>query len=132
MNASVSSSVDGKDYEKAMENAIERAIAAVAVKIEGDAIVNVPVDTGRLRGSITYATKKKRSYPKKAGDGVSQPAAKWTAHVGTNVEYAQHVEYGTRRRPGGQPYLRPALDSNKSIAPKLFQQEVEEGLKRGK
>lgn len=35
------------------------------------------------------------------------PSAEWV--VGTNVEYAPYVEFGTSRM-GAQPYLRPAVD----------------------
>ncbi|HEY1119887.1 MAG TPA: HK97-gp10 family putative phage morphogenesis protein [Acidimicrobiales bacterium] len=53
-----------------------------------------PVDTGRLRASITNALEKDP-------EGVS-------AVIGTNVEYAVYVEFGTGdTRP--QPFLRPAL-----------------------
>lgn len=134
MNAHVTNSMEGKDYGEAMDNAIERALTAVAIGIEGDAVSRVPVDSGRLKGSITYATKKKRSYPSgKAApsDGVSAPDEKWTAHVGTNVEYAQHVEYGTVKMKQ-QPYLQPALNDNRGRAQRIFDREIEAGLKRGR
>lgn len=53
-----------------------------------------PVDTGRLRSSITHA--------------LGKDSRSIYCDVGTNVEYAPYVEFGTsRQRP--QPYLRPAL-----------------------
>lgn len=53
-----------------------------------------PVDTGRLRSSITHEV---------GGD-----AEGIVARVGTNVEYAAHLEYGTVRM-SARPFLRPAL-----------------------
>lgn len=53
-----------------------------------------PVDTGRLRASITNALEKDT-------EGLS-------AVIGTNVDYAVPVEFGTSRTPA-QPFLRPAL-----------------------
>lgn len=134
MNVEVRNSMEGKNYPDAIGNAIERALTKIAIGIEGDAISRVPVDSGRLKGSITYATMKERSYPKGAAegnDGVSAPNDKWTAHIGTNVEYAQHIEYGTVRM-SAQPYLRPALNDNRTKAARVFQDDVREGLKRGR
>ena len=58
---------------------------------EGYAKRLCPVDTGRLRNSITHALDS-------GGRAV---------YVGTNVEYAPYVELGTARQKA-QPYLRPA------------------------
>jgi HK97 gp10 family phage protein len=138
MNAVVSNSMSGKNYEQALDGATERGITAVAVAIEGQAKLLPPIITGRLAGSITYATKKDRSHPTggpdyapDASDGVSAPASKWTAYVGTNVEYAPHVEYGARGK-SPQPFLRKALDEYRGKAPRIIQDEVKKGLKDGK
>lgn len=53
-----------------------------------------PVDTGRLRSSIT--------------DEVGADAGGLVARIGTNVNYAIFVELGTSRM-SARPYLRPAL-----------------------
>lgn len=54
-----------------------------------------PVDTGRLRSSITNEL---------GNDGGL------VAVIGTNVEYAPYVELGTRNAPA-QPFLLPALEA---------------------
>lgn len=64
------------------------------VRVETAAKRHAPVDTGRLRSSITHA--------------VERDSRGLVGLVGTNVEYAPHVEFGTLRQPA-QPYLRPAL-----------------------
>lgn len=66
----------------------------LAIKVERRAKRLCPVDTGRLRASITHVL-----LP--SGRGLE-------ARVGTNVDYAVHVEFGTSRAPA-QPFLRPAL-----------------------
>ena len=82
-----------KDNSDEVEAGIERAIGAALEEIgmlaEGYAKKRCPVDTGRLRNSITHMT---------SGN---------SAYIGTNVEYAPHVELGTRKQKA-QPYLRPA------------------------
>jgi HK97 gp10 family phage protein len=55
-----------------------------------------PVDTGRLRSSISWAVQI-------GGEGI-------VGRVGTDVEYAPYVEFGTSRMRA-QPYLRPAIQA---------------------
>lgn len=70
----------------------EQQAALKAQAIRTEAVLNAPVDTGRLRQSIGV---------KKIGEGHYR--------VGTNVEYAPLVEFGTRYTRA-QPFLRPALE----------------------
>lgn len=53
-----------------------------------------PVDTGRLRSSIEMV------------DG--RDAHGYFVEIGTNVEYAPYVEFGTQHSPA-QPFIRPGL-----------------------
>ena len=64
------------------------------LNIEGAAKDLCPVDTGRLRASIAHKVS-------------SAPIPDWGS-VGTNVLYARHVEFGTKKMKA-QPYLRPGL-----------------------
>lgn len=63
-------------------NAAEQALLRGALMIERDAKINVRVDTGRLRTSITHRL---------TGAGTASPMV----DVGTNVEYAKWIEFGT-------------------------------------
>ena len=101
------SNVKLTDNTKLIKNAtdqqIEAALEAIGLKVEGYAKLICPVDTGRLRNSITHVVKTNEK----------------TVYIGTNVEYAAAVECGTsRQRP--QPYLKPAAtqhtDEYKTIA----------------
>ena len=56
---------------------------------------NKTVDTGRLLGSISTDIKQD-------GSGI-------TAEVGTNVEYANYIEYGTYKM-SAKPFLNPAFE----------------------
>ena len=85
----------GKEVMKKEEQALLRA----ALIVERDAKLNAPVDTGRLRISISSRVMKK----------VLQ---KPYAEVGTNVEYAKSVEFGTSKQ-SAQPFLFPAYNNNK-------------------
>ena len=58
------------------------------------------VDTGRLRASITHRFEE--------GTGGEPPAA----YVGTSVEYAADLEFGTSRM-AARPFMRPSLEANR-------------------
>ena len=101
------SNVKLTDNTKLIKNATDQqigaALEAIGLKVEGYAKLICPVDTGRLRNSITHVVKTNEK----------------TVYIGTNVKYAAAVECGTsRQRP--QPYLKPAAtqhtDEYKTIA----------------
>ena len=85
----------------AIEEAVGDAVRKAAMLVEREAKINVPVDTGRLRGSIA-----------------SEEKTPLLFEVGTNVEYAAAVEFGT------QPYLGPAVESARSRYPDLIKEGV--------
>lgn len=76
----------------AMEKAIERGLEAIGLTAEGHAKKETPVDTGRLRNSISHAVEDKAAY------------------IGTNVEYAPYVELGSRGRDGKHMLQRAATE----------------------
>lgn len=104
--------------------------------VENDAKMKCPVDTGQLRASITHYVEGQ------------------TGIVGTNVEYAPYVEYGTgiyardgngRQTPWSyqradgkwittkgqkpQAFLEPALLENENEIFRLFEEAIEKGVK---
>lgn len=83
--------------------AIRVALEAIAVQAEGYAVALCPVDTSRLKNSISHAVE----------------VADERAYIGTNVEYAPYVEFGTSKM-AAQPFLKPAIadhvDEYKDIA----------------
>lgn len=86
---------------KATGQNLAAALRAGALVIETPAKAKAPVLTGNLRRSIHTE--------------VSTGGEKAEARVGTNVEYATVVEFGTSNRPP-KPYLRPAYDENRGKA----------------
>lgn len=118
-----------------LEAAMQRALNAIGLQLERNAkteinkaVYDTPPSptykrTGRLRASITYATKTEHSSPEgeaEAGDAdLRGEPDEDKVYVGTNVEYAPYVEFGTTRMRA-RPYLKPALmnhiDEYKTIA----------------
>ena len=112
----------GRDHTQAFDRLIEKALVTIGGLIEGDAALRAPRKTGRLAGSITYATKSEQSAveaPATNRDKIGKPSKEHEVWVGTNVEYAEYMEYGTKFT-GKQPYLRPAMDRNRKNAIKIL------------
>ena len=83
------------------------------------------VDTGRLRASVSSnwhgsgMERGKVDSQAEPDDGVGQPDKELTGVVGTNVDYGRYMEMGTvKLKP--RPYLRPALEKNRSKILGLF------------
>lgn len=88
-----------KRLEKEVPQQLNKTLIKNGLRIEREAKKIVPVDTGRLKNSIK-----------------TQQIEENEVEVGTNVEYAVDVEFGSpNRRP--KPYLFPALDI---VKPKLL------------
>lgn len=143
MGSAVSVTVNGlsalqakvKKLPNRLAESLARGVNQAAGIVEGSAKRFCPVDTGNLRGSIHI---NKRATPQDA-----------TASVGTNVEYAPYVEFGTGIRGSetntntnvavsyssdragqvAQPYLAPALRKNKANIERIINQNVIEGIK---
>ena len=69
---------NSKEILETLEKAKERALFAIGLAAEAHAKEKTPVDTGRLRNSITHVETTEATY------------------IGSNVEYAPAVELGSR------------------------------------
>lgn len=92
----------------ALENAKNQGLEAIGMTAEGHAKKNTPVDTGRLRNSITHTTDSNAAY------------------IGTNVEYAPYVELGARGRKPVRMLTRAATEHKAE-----YKQIMENALKNG-
>lgn len=94
-----------------LRNRIPLALAAMGEIVEGYAKDDAPVDTGRLRNSITHQTEGNDEY------------------IGTNVEYAVYVELIDRyhHTNGKAHFLRDAAtnhgDELKAVAKTILEAE---------
>lgn len=130
-NVTITITDNSAEFLEAKNEAVARAMEACGEMAEGYAVLLCPVDTGNLRNSISHDSDEE------------------TAIVGTNVEYAPYVEYGTgiHAEGGGrstpwrykdkdgnwhttsgqkpQPFLRPAIadhtDEYKSLIESYLQ-----------
>lgn len=85
-----------------MHDKVQTGLEAIGAAAEGYAKKECPVDSGRLRNSITWATSESQGEgksPASIGDYTAQakPKRKYV-YIGTNVEYAPYVEYNEKAR----------------------------------
>ena len=123
-----------KELKKMVLDTATQAIAKGCFLVEGDAKILCPIVTTRLRGSISSnwngsgMARGKTGGAAKADDGIGQPEKELTGVVGTNVEYGRRVEMGfvgtdslgRTYNQAPKPYLRPALEKNRSKILGLF------------
>lgn len=102
MRGEVEITSNADEVKAAKDETVRRALEAVALQAEGYVAELAPVDTGRLRASITHDTDEDSAY------------------IGTNVEYAAYVEYGTSKTKE-QPFLRPGIENHMDEYQDIFQ-----------
>jgi hypothetical protein len=127
----------GDEIKKRSEKLKTKSIYQIGLVVMGDAKQLSAVDYGYLAASIQTASSERKTklespsaYAENkppAGHNVGSfkditgPSDQDQAYVGTAVDYAPDVEYGTINMYA-QPFLRPALDMAKGDVPKIVQQ----------
>jgi HK97 gp10 family phage protein len=99
---------NSEEVLRLFEEATERALEKIGLVAEGYAKKLTPVDTGRLRNSISHEV-----------DGQD-------VYIGTNVEYAPYVEMGTVRTKA-QPFLKPAATEHSQTYKGILESEYKNG-----
>lgn len=98
---------NSQKFLDALPEQIEQALIAIGLTAESYAKADCPVDTGRLRNSITNAVRTDEK----------------AVYIGTNVEYAAFVELGTSRMKA-RPYLKPAATEHTAEYKSLAEQAL--------
>lgn len=86
-----------EDVINAKDEALTRAMEAIGIQAEGHTKTYCPVDTGRLRGSISH----------QSGSGFDR-----SVYIGTNVEYAPYMEFGTSKGHKAHHYLQRGIENH--------------------
>lgn len=90
------------EYLKALDERLAVAFEAVGLQAQSHAQDYSPVDTGRLRASITHESSSEEVV------------------IGTAVDYGKYQELGTSRMRA-QPFLRPAIVNHLEEYKRLFE-----------
>lgn len=101
-----------EDNTKEMQRLFRKAIAAALEEMglagERFAKQEAPVDTGRLRNSITHVI----------------DTGEQAVYIGTNVEYAPYQEFGVRGRDG-KHFLEHAANNHNDYYQRIFKKHME-------
>ena len=134
MSASVSIDFEGleevlskfKSWPAGMRRAVAQAIGRSLQLVRNEAVRTAPVDTGRYRASIGA----------QAGPGanlgifqVKETKQTIIGRVGTRVEYAPYLEFGTRRMRAFHTLERAMRSQAKKIV-ELIEQTIERAARR--
>ena len=104
------------EIEHALDEQARRALQIVGMQVENYARNYAPVDTGRLRNSITS----------ELGPATDKPYVQ----IGSNVDYAVYQELSTSKMPacnGGKGFLRPAINDHMEEYKNIIKEELSDG-----
>lgn len=134
----------------AVDEAMARALEAIGQQAEGYAKPLCPADTGRLRNSITHTFSGNVAFESSYTDSFKKGTKGQTAlknsektnyshavdvggklsdktvYVGSAVEYAAYVEYGTSKTKA-QPFLQPAVMDHIDEYRRIAESELKKG-----
>ena len=121
---------------KALKENVGLGLEAIGVDAQGHAVRDCPVDTGRLRNSITYAINGKQGQANTEPKDLANPEdyevlaepEDNTVYIGTNVEYAAVQEYGDtiRHTSGKAHYLRDAIATHNDQYKEILKAALED------
>lgn len=103
---------NGKDVKIRGNRVVNKSAFEIGLIVEAQAKLLAPVKFGLLRGSYTTQQVGKGSKPEApatSAEVIRPPTDDNEVLVGTAVEYAPYVEFGTNNALA-QPHLRPARD----------------------
>lgn len=124
MKSTITQQWHGAEVKVQGKKVVGKSAYEIGLVVEGQAKLLAPKDTGYLAASITTqasdGTGTMPESPSKYGPGggkgysdfemtIQIPREENEVYVGTPLEYAPHMEFGTMKTPA-QPFLRPALD----------------------
>jgi HK97 gp10 family phage protein len=111
------------------QNSVEEALLKGALRVERDAKINAPVDTGRLRASISSRLSNSNKNDIYAEVGTNVAYAKYMEGAET-FEKAMETEFGTSKKRA-RPFLFPAYTQNKEKIKKDIAAALKKSLKLG-
>lgn len=104
---------NAEQIANAIDSAILSALEEIGLRAEGYAKKETPVDTGRLRNSITHAIESDEN----------------AVYIGTNVKYAPYVENDVRMSNGktrlGAHFLRDAASNHGDEYRRIFKKHMQ-------
>lgn len=113
------------EFIEEMKRKVEAGMAALGETAAARAADVAPVDTGRLKNSISWATKNQNGGRDEDSTPLANPEDN-EVYIGTNVPYAKYQEYGTSKGITGKHFLQYGANSTFGDYAKTF---IENALK---
>ena len=104
----IESNVD--QVEQALTEKVQTWLVAVGLDAEGVAANKAPVDTGRLKDSISHAVVESEK----------------AVYIGTNLEYAPYQEFGTSRGVPGKHFIQFGATAHQAEYKALLEEKLKE------
>lgn len=104
---------------------LDRGLILAAQLVAQRATSRAPIDTGRLKRSITFGH---ADGDIQQGRPYSRPGGSRAIDIGTNVSYARAQEFGNRI-VRAQPYLKPAIEESEKDVIKVISNSVVGAMK---
>ncbi len=101
---------NSEEVLEAMNEQVLAWLEAIGEDAAGTAADKAPVDTGRLKGSISSAVVESEK----------------AVYIGTNVEYAPYQEFGTSRGVPGKHFLQFGATAHQAEYKSLLEQYLKE------
>lgn len=114
--------IEPKLAKKVLRSAIRKGLKPMLAAAKS----NAPVDSGTLRNSLRIKAGKRRK------NTISLEIVNGTQEFTGESYYGSILEYGSRKMPGGHPYLRPAFDSTHEETARIIAEEIRNGLERNR
>lgn len=109
-----------------MKRKLEAGLAALGETAAARAADVAPVDTGRLKNSISWATKDQNGGRDEDSTPLANPEDN-EVYIGTNVPYAKYQEYGTSKGITGKHFLQYGANATFGDYAKTFLENVLKG-----
>ena len=95
------------EFTDEMKQKVEGFLEAIG-QTAASAAADIPVDTGRMKNSINWATHEAQG----GGDAPLTTPEELSVYIGTNVEYAPYHELGTSRGIPARHFIQYGAQSN--------------------
>ena len=118
------------DKFNAISNNIDEALVEIGERGVNYLKLETPVDTGRLRQSMSYTVGSKvyRPLGNDTEDTLRPSNDKESVYIGTNVVYAPSVEY--RAKNGSAGFMYRAYKQLKRRVPDILSKAIQKGMKK--
>lgn len=113
---------NSEEVLEALGEQVSAWLEAIGEDAAGTAADRAPVDKGRLKNSVNWATQNNYG----SGDPPLATPEENTVYIGTNVEYAPYQEFGTSKGVPGKHFLQFGATAHQAEYKSLLEQTLKE------